>query len=84
MSDQLHERFRRELEREWLLSPLGKWMIEHEAAVAALIAGAEILDRDDLATSFATAGLLDVRGRLPDAATTEETWRRVRSRPRFW
>ncbi|MGG5818196.1 hypothetical protein [Falsiroseomonas sp. HW251] len=48
-----------------------------------MIAGAAMVDWIDLNDSFAAAGLPDIRGCLPDEATTEATWRGVRSRPRF-
>ncbi len=84
MSSDLYRRFAAELDREWLDSPLGQWLTEHEQEVADLIDGAETVDWTDLADSFAQAGLLDARGRLPNAETARETWRRVRERPRFW
>ena len=84
MGDSFPEKSGRDPDVEWLLSPLGKWMIQHEAELAAVIESAEFADWEDLATSFAAAGLLDVHGWLPDAAAAEETWRRVRERAKFW
>jgi hypothetical protein len=82
--DPLQRRLAEDLDRLWLEAPLALWMIENEREVLALIEQAERVDWADLAASFASAGLLDVRNRLPDAETAAETWRRVRARPRFW
>jgi hypothetical protein len=81
--DPFQRRLAEDIDQLWLESPLALWMIAHEREVQALIVQAERVDWTDLASSFAIAGLLDVRNRLPDAETAAETWRRVRARPRF-
>jgi hypothetical protein len=80
VSKKAHDALGAVRDEEWLLSPLGAFMAEHRRELARLLKGTP--DWDQVAQTFAQAGLHDVRGRTPRAETAKETWRRVASAAR--
>ena len=74
----LYAKFREELAEEVRRRSLEAWMRTHRAEVEALLAEGD-MDWEAAARHFVTAGLLDAKGGLPDAAVAEATWRRVQA-----
>jgi hypothetical protein len=80
VSKKVHDALGAVPDEEWLLLPLGAFMTEHRRELAQLLKGTP--DWDQVARTFAQAGLRDARGRAPSAETAKETWRRVASAAR--
>jgi hypothetical protein len=77
--DSLQARFAEELAKAPLHSPLGRWMQEHRAEVAAVLKGRRA-DWQRIAETFGAAGLRDHLDRKPTAETARQTWRVVAGR----
>ena len=75
--DDFQARFRAAVDADWLASTLAQWMTTHRAEMGDLLSSGDV-NWAEAASLFGQAGLIDARGRPPNAETAAETWRRVR------
>ena len=72
----MHARFRAELRRTMLDTPLGRWMQAHRGELAQLLHGREV-DWAAIAQLMAAHGLQDASGTPLRAAVVQNTWAEI-------